>query len=545
MFRFTRIAVVVAATGSVCLLIASPADASFPGGNGKIAFSNFDANQVSQVFTVNPDGSGRTQLTQNQFDAVDPAWSPDGRRIAYTSGGSIFVMNADGSGQGSLTGPGNSDLYPAWSPDGTKIAFVRLPDCAPGNCQEADIYVMNADGSGVNRVTNGNGLPESHLDWSPDGTMIAFSGMTGGLPHVYTVKPDGSGETRLTDVSTMDEGPSWSPDGRKIAFHSYRDAGPPSSCGFGCDGEIYLMNPDGSGQTRITNEPQVNSFPAFSPDGTRLALMRWQCAGFTNCVGGLHTMNEDGSGITRVTSEWQDGPPDWQAVPFDGYARPKGASPLRVPLVTAFLQCQAPDRVPPDGTPNRTHGPPLVFPSCNPPVTVSPAKVGTPDTGTGPANSVGVLRYSVTRGVPGGVDDADVDIVLDVTDVRCRPPGAGLYLPCGAPNRGGEPEDYAGELRAAVSLRITDGDNGSPGAATVSDTSFSVTAPCSDTTSTLIGASCTVATSADAVIPGAIKEGQRAVWGLGQVRVFDGGPDGDTDTLTGDAVFLRQGIFLP
>ena len=109
MFRFIRIALVVVATCSACLPIASSADASFPGRNGKIAFSNFDANQVSQVFTVNPDGSGRTQLTHDQFDAVDPAWSPDGRRIAYTSGRSIFVMNADGSGQDFLTGPGNSD----------------------------------------------------------------------------------------------------------------------------------------------------------------------------------------------------------------------------------------------------------------------------------------------------------------------------------------------------------------------------------------------------------------------------------------------------
>ena len=418
---------------------------------------------------------------------------------------------------------------------------MRLPDCAPGNCREADIYVMNADGTGVNRVTNGNGLPESHLDWSPDGTTIAFSGMTGGLPHVYTVRPDGSGETRLTDVSTMDEGPSWSPDGKKIAFHSYRDAGPPSSCGFGCDGEIYLMNPDGSGQTRITNEPQVNMFPAWSPNGTKLALMRWRCTGFTNCIGGLHTMNPDGSGITPVTSEWQDGPPDWQPVPFPGYARPKGANVVRVPLVTAFQECGTPGR-----TPNRTHGPPLTFPSCDPPVTLSPATVGTPDAGTGAANSVGSMRYRVMVGLPGGIDDADVAIDFDVTDVRCRRPTAGQVLPCGTPNGTGTPEDYAGELRATVGLRMTDRDNTAPASpATVSDTTFTVTAQCSETTETTIGSRCSLVTTAEAVIPGVIKEGQRAIWQLGEVRVYDGGPDGDADTPAGDSVFLRQGIFLP
>ena len=396
------------------LALAAPAQATFPGGNGSIAFTNLDDTpaQNEQVFTVDPGGAGRVQLTSSPSGATAPEWSPDGNKIAFVElAGSISVqsaigvMNADGSDQHLVTGSGYADLYPAWSPDGTKLAFSRRADCGQNpDCRERDIYTMNADGSAVTEVTHVNGLAESELDWSPDGTAIAFSASSGGLTHVYTVKPDGTAQTRLTSLATVDDGPSWSPDGAKIVFHSYRDEpGPLSSCGFNCNTEVYVMNRDGTGQTRITNEPRNDVFPAWSPDGALLAFGRYECTAFPSCNGGLHTMKTDGSAITPVTSEWQDGSADWQPVPAGGYPRPKGASPFQVFLTPAFKAC---------GAPNRTHGGPLAFPSCAPPVQASDhLTVGTADSNGRPTSSLGSVRFVAVLGNPATqANEADVKV---------------------------------------------------------------------------------------------------------------------------------------
>jgi hypothetical protein len=109
--------------------------------------------------------------------------------------------------------------------------------------------------------------------------------------------------------------------------------------------------------------------------------------------------------------------------------------------------------------------------------------------------------------------------------------------------------DYTGELSADAALRITDKDNtpypGGPGPATVTDTSFPITVPCATTADTNIGSTCQVATTADSLVPNAIKEGRRAVWGLGQVKVYDGGADGDADTAADNSLFMTQGVFVP
>jgi hypothetical protein len=136
------------------------------------------------------------------------------------------------------------------------------------------------------------------------------------------------------------------------------------------------------------------------------------------------------------------------------------------------------------------------------------------------------------KAVPGNVgtlaDEADVTLIVRLTDIRRR----------------GDLADYTGELRASVPLRITDTDNGPTGGATVLDGTFAWNVPCAATESAANGATCDVATSADAVVAGAIKEGKSAVWELGQLQVFDGGPDGDGDT-TPNTLFAVQGLFVP
>jgi acyl-homoserine-lactone acylase len=220
----------------------------------------------------------------------------------------------------------------------------------------------------------------------------------------------------------------------------------------------------------------------------------------------------------------------------DGYARPKGATPLRVSLVPAYRECTAPDR---------THGPPLVFPSCGSPARASSnLTVGTPDANGAPANFVGSVRLDVQVGAAGLPDDSDVLISAALSDVRCAVAGAA----CGGANANGD-SDYAGELEASTVLRLTDRFNdvsagGGSDAATVLDFPFPVKVACAATGSDTTGGACAVSTSVNAVVPGAVTDGKRAIAQLGQIRVHDGGPDGQAATADND-LFAVQGLFVP
>jgi hypothetical protein len=215
------------------------------------------------------------------------------------------------------------------------------------------------------------------------------------------------------------------------------------------------------------------------------------------------------------------------------HPRPKGATPIRVSLVPAYDACTAP---------NHTHGPPLAFPSCNPPVQSSNfLTVGTPDSNGAGANSTGFVRIAVSSASPG---EAAVSAV--VTDVRCK---AGTST-CGNANTTSGP-DYTGELRSNATIRITDHNNSaSPGggtdAATVVDLPFPINLTCSNTADTAIGGSCTIAGGQPlsmVPVPNPT-EPTRSVVEVTQVEVFDGGADGLAST-TPNTVFMREGIFIP
>jgi hypothetical protein len=217
------------------------------------------------------------------------------------------------------------------------------------------------------------------------------------------------------------------------------------------------------------------------------------------------------------------------------HPRPKGATPLRASLVPAFKACT---------TPNRTHGAPLAFPSCNPPVPTSTyLTVGSPDANGAPANSVGSIRLDVQAGVPGPPEDSDVLIKASISDVRCTP--AGGATSCNSANAADGP-DYSGELQGNAIIRITDHYNG-PGlneAATVQDIPFPVNASCVNTTSTTTGGACSANTSANAAVPGSVKDTQRSVVEIGQLQINDGGADGTVATAD-NTLFEVQGIFIP
>jgi hypothetical protein len=196
-----------------------------------------------------------------------------------------------------------------------------------------------------------------------------------------------------------------------------------------------------------------------------------------------------------------------------GYPRPKGATPLRVPLVPAYQPCTAP---------NRAHGAPLAYGSCAPPAqSSSTLTVGTPDANGNGANSSGYALFHVMTG--------DVGLELSVTDVRRRSDLA----------------DYTGELQSTTALRITDKENGGVNTAgTVTDTPYTARIPCQTTTQSTVGSTCSLSTTADALVAGTVKQSLRTIWELGQVQVNDGGSDGVAATAP-NTVFLRQGLFVP
>ena len=219
------------------------------------------------------------------------------------------------------------------------------------------------------------------------------------------------------------------------------------------------------------------------------------------------------------------------------HPRPKAASPIHMSLVPASAPCAAP---------NRTHGPPLAFGSCNPPAqTSAQATVGTPDAFGGSANSAGYLRLWGPVPCDFNCFDGDFFIKPALNDVRCMPAGAR----CGAANASG-PADYSGEMRFSFTFRLTDHWNatapgGGTDAATVEDFTIDHSWACVQSGSTSTGSTCDLQTQLNALIPGASKRSKREIWALDAVRIYDGGPDGDGDTTADNTVFLRPGIFIP
>jgi TolB protein len=214
--------------------------------------------QPADLFVMDADGSNVRQLTHTRAAEGYPSWSPDGRFIAFEADDAsgnfdIYVMNADGSGTRRLTEDPRRDVGPAWSPDGTKIAFMS-DRAGP----EFDIYEMNADGSGVERLKAGqtNWFPQ----FSPDGTHLALH--IGRDVNILNLK------TRTATALTQDPAngmyPTWSPDGRKIAFMSWRNG----------KTELFTMNADGTDQ-RVLFSPTTGSAidPRWSPDGSRIVFV--------------------------------------------------------------------------------------------------------------------------------------------------------------------------------------------------------------------------------------------------------------------------------
>jgi len=292
MRRFV-IAGLLMAVGAV---VAQPASVThaLPGANGKIAFDSKRSGNLD-IYTMNPDGTGVTQLTTNAADDGQPAWSPDGTQIAFHSMRDghvqVYVMNADGSNQHRVSGGPTDDASPTWSPDGKQLAFDS------DRLHNFQVFVVNADGMGEHNVTN-SAADDSTPAWSPDGAKISFESNRGGGFDIWVMNADGSGAVNLTHGSGDSLSSAWSPDGTKIAFDTNRSG----------NYDLWTMNPDGSAPAQLTTSTAEDYLAAYSPDGSKIA--------FTSKRDGnseVYVMNANGSGQTRVTNNAAvDAHPDWQ-----------------------------------------------------------------------------------------------------------------------------------------------------------------------------------------------------------------------------------------
>jgi Tol biopolymer transport system component len=303
---------------------AVPAGATHPGTNGKLVFER-PTPDGPNLFTVAADGSGLTQLTRLQGGEGDSSWSPDGTEVVFTRARSdrgpfeIWVVNADGSGLQRLTRHRGFSIAPTWSPDGRKIVYAT----DAGRRQPLRLYVMNADGSGQQPLTrNRRGTDYSDPQWSPDGKTIAVAVLKAGetrrafdssIALINAV--DGGNLRRLTPPGGPDElNPNWSPDGASIAFEVNRLFDVRQS-------DIWLMNADGSGKRRLTDTRFYETYPVFSPDGTRIAFAgdrdnRNLSTGRLERGFEIYTMATDGNDVTRVTDNRRaELFPDWQPLP--------------------------------------------------------------------------------------------------------------------------------------------------------------------------------------------------------------------------------------
>jgi len=253
---------------------------------------------LAELSSQNPPLTLAYQLTHSE--TMDPSLSPDGKRMVYISvvagKEQLLAMNLDGSEPAQLTHDDSDHEDPAWSPDGKKIAFVLIK----GSLEQ--IHLMNSDGSGVEPLAPKE-LRTIHPNWSPDSKQVAYCTDDDLKPpkkndsDIYAVDI-ASRQTVKLITGGVNTYPAWSPDGRRLAFR--RMLGETNS-------EVFIANKDGSDARNLTNNPAFDGWPSWSPDGTKIAF-----ASNRNRNYEIYIMNPDGSDVRKVAnSEGRATAPQW------------------------------------------------------------------------------------------------------------------------------------------------------------------------------------------------------------------------------------------
>ena len=308
---FASVLVLAAAIAPGLAGAARSADHSLPSRNGRIAFERVSPGSPVAIYTIKPDGSGLRRLSRPGLVADDPAWSPDGRQLAFRLYGKVqgqnndlYLMRADGSGVRRLTNDPDTDQDASWSPDGRRIAYDR-------SGVGGEIWVIRVDGSHPRRLTTG--FFDEQPTWSPDGKTIAFVRQSLDFStgvNIWVMRPDGSGQREMFPGRSRGSDPVWSPDGTKLVF---------------TDG-ISLYTVTRAGSLKVVTElggpsgERVAPVPAWSPDGRKIVFAQLR-PGLPSptpvqTFSDLWVINADGSGRKQLTtSPLNDYRPSWQRAP--------------------------------------------------------------------------------------------------------------------------------------------------------------------------------------------------------------------------------------
>lgn len=258
----------------------------------KIVFvSDRDGND--ELYMMDYDGQNQTRLTFNRTRDYMPAWSADGRKIAYTSYAEmrvgLYLLDIYEGNRTEIISEG-TNFAPAFSPDGKKLAF-----CSTAQDGNSEIYVATSEGKDIKRLTFNSAI-DTAPSWSPTNREIAFTSDRGGAPQIYIMDAEGSNVRRVSFGGSYHDAPAWSPTGDRIAYVSRVDQ----------IVDIFVLNLRTSQITKLTESNANNESPSWSPDGRHLVFS-------SNLDGTIQTyaIDYDGLNIKRLTSKGKNKLPDW------------------------------------------------------------------------------------------------------------------------------------------------------------------------------------------------------------------------------------------
>jgi TolB protein len=312
------VAGVLLACATAVLAVSREVEATFPGKNGKIAYVAFRVtNGTAEIYTINPGGGDKIQLTHNNNDEFSLSYSPNGKKIVYVSGyvnEEIYTIDAFGGGKTQLTHNNKADFDPSYSPNGKKIVYVS------GDGNDGELYTIDVRTGHRVQLTHNN-TDDYYPSYSPNGKKIVYVSGDGDASELYTIDASGGGKTQITHNNKADYDPDYSPDGKRIVYEG--------SDTFGdlnvdkAESDIYTIKAGGGDKTHVTNTDNVDEFePSYSPDGKKIVYTVYK-----GNASELYTIDVGGGGKTKLTNtdNVDEYMPSWGSRPYRLFLQTKPA----------------------------------------------------------------------------------------------------------------------------------------------------------------------------------------------------------------------------